>query len=52
MVEKAQQVLAQWPSMIQIQIQFGALGHGITDIDTGTLMPVNTGEILVSNILE
>lgn len=30
---------------------FGALGHGITDIDTGTLMPVETGEILQSNIL-
>lgn len=30
---------------------FGALGHGITDIDTGTLMPVDTGEILQSNIL-
>lgn len=30
---------------------FGALGHGITDIDTGMLMPVETGEILESNIL-
>ncbi len=30
---------------------FGALGHGITDIDTGTLMPVSEGEILESNIL-
>ncbi len=30
---------------------FGALGHGITDIDTGTLMPVESGEILESNIL-
>lgn len=30
---------------------FGALGHGITDIDTGTLMPVKEGEILGSNIL-
>ena len=30
---------------------FGALGHGITDIDTGTIMPVRTGEILESNIL-
>ena len=30
---------------------FGALGHGITDIDTGTLMPVETGEILESSIL-
>jgi len=30
---------------------FGALGHGITDIDTGTLMPVKTGEILESRIL-
>lgn len=30
---------------------FGALGHGITDIDTGSLMPVETGEILESNIL-
>ena len=30
---------------------FGALGHGITDIDTGTLMPVDSGEILESSIL-
>lgn len=30
---------------------FGALGHGITDIDTGILMPVEKGEIIESNIL-
>jgi len=30
---------------------FGALGHGITDIDTGTLMQVKNGEIMESNIL-
>lgn len=30
---------------------FGALGHGITDIDTGTLMPVGSGEVLESRIL-
>jgi len=30
---------------------FGALGHGISDIDTGTLMPVESGEILEANIL-
>jgi stage IV sporulation protein B len=30
---------------------FGALGHGITDIDTGTLMSVASGEILESSIL-
>ncbi len=30
---------------------FGALGHGITDIDTGMLMPVNSGEVLESNII-
>jgi stage IV sporulation protein B len=30
---------------------FGALGHGITDADTGTLMPVNRGEVLESNII-
>ena len=30
---------------------FGALGHGITDIDTGLLMPVNSGEVLESNIV-
>lgn len=30
---------------------FGALGHGITDIDTGALMPVENGEIVESNIL-
>lgn len=32
-------------------LYFGALGHGITDIDTGILMPVNEGEILESSIL-
>lgn len=31
--------------------KFGALGHGITDIDTGTLISVKSGEILESNIL-
>lgn len=31
--------------------KFGALGHGITDIDTGTLMAVKSGEIMESNIL-
>ncbi len=31
--------------------RFGALGHGITDIDTGTLMSVKYGEILESSIL-
>ena len=30
---------------------FGALGHGITDADTGTLMPVNSGEVMESNII-
>lgn len=30
---------------------FGALGHGVTDIDTGTLMSVKSGEIMESNIL-
>lgn len=30
---------------------FGALGHGITDIDTGTLMLVDSGEIMESSIL-
>jgi stage IV sporulation protein B len=30
---------------------FGALGHGITDIDTGMLMSIGSGEILESNIL-
>jgi stage IV sporulation protein B len=30
---------------------FGALGHGITDIDTGLLMPVDSGEIIESSIL-
>jgi stage IV sporulation protein B len=30
---------------------FGALGHGITDVDTGLLMPVNSGEVLESNII-
>lgn len=30
---------------------FGALGHGITDIDTGAIMPVQRGELVESNIL-
>ncbi len=30
---------------------FGALGHGITDIDTGILMPVGKGDILKSSIM-
>lgn len=30
---------------------FGALGHGITDIDTASLMPSNSGEILECKIL-
>nr|WP_242853246.1 SpoIVB peptidase [Pseudobacteroides cellulosolvens] len=30
---------------------FGALGHGITDLDTGKIMPVKDGEILESTIL-
>lgn len=32
-------------------LYFGSLGHGITDIDTGVLMPIKWGEILESNIL-
>lgn len=31
--------------------KFGALGHGITDIDTGILMPLSDGEIVESSIL-
>lgn len=31
--------------------RFGALGHGITDIDTGTLMSVESGDIMESTIL-
>lgn len=31
--------------------QFGALGHAITDVDTGAVMPLKSGEILESNIL-
>ena len=30
---------------------FGALGHGITDIDTGILLPIKSGELLGSDIL-
>ncbi len=30
--------------------KFGALGHGITDIDTGIMMPVETGELLKSSV--
>jgi len=30
---------------------FGALGHGITDIDTGMLMPIKSGELIGSEIL-
>jgi stage IV sporulation protein B len=31
---------------------FGALGHGITDVDTGTLFPLEEGEITDSKIVE
>lgn len=30
--------------------KFGALGHGITDIDTGTMLPVHNGELLRSSV--
>lgn len=30
---------------------YGALGHGISDMDTGMLMPVDRGEVIESNIL-
>ena len=30
--------------------KFGALGHGITDIDTGIMMPVKRGELLKSSV--
>lgn len=30
---------------------FGALGHGITDVDSGTLMSINNGEIVSSYII-
>lgn len=30
---------------------FGALGHGITDVDSGTLMTINNGEVIPSNII-
>lgn len=30
---------------------FGALGHGITDIDTGVLVSIRSGEVLESSIL-
>lgn len=30
---------------------FGALGHGITDLDTGSLITVKNGDVLESNIL-
>lgn len=30
--------------------KFGALGHGITDIDTGIMMPVRNGELLKSSV--
>ncbi len=32
-------------------LAFGALGHGITDIDTGIIMPVENGEVLESNVM-
>lgn len=30
---------------------YGALGHGITDVDTGTLMPLGDGEALKSSVI-
>lgn len=32
-------------------LEFGALGHGITDIDTGTLLPSASGDLVESSIL-
>lgn len=32
-------------------LYFGSLGHGITDMDTGILLPARQGEILEANIL-
>ena len=29
---------------------FGALGHGITDIDTGKIIPAKSGDVLCSNV--
>lgn len=31
--------------------KFAALGHPITDVDTGTILKVNTGQIVTSNII-
>jgi len=31
---------------------FGALGHAITDVDTGSLLPVKDGEIMESRIID
>lgn len=31
--------------------KFGALGHGITDVDTGALMPIQSGEILDCSVV-
>ena len=30
---------------------FAALGHGITDIDTGNLVEISNGDFLTTNIL-
>ena len=38
-------------SMNQQLGNFGALGHGITDIDTGDLIPISNGEFLTAKIL-
>lgn len=32
-------------------LRYGALGHPITDVDTGTLLSVKTGEIVQSNVV-
>ncbi|MDP4092043.1 MAG: SpoIVB peptidase [Bacillota bacterium] len=32
--------------------RFGALGHGIADIDTGTILPVESGEVIKSTIMD
>ena len=32
--------------------RFGALGHAITDVDTGVVMPAGTGEIFANNVVQ
>ena len=38
--------------MDPMTMRFGALGHAVTDIDTGRILPIETGEVFEAQIME